>query len=398
MFPLDDERKKETQRSSGKKGESKSSATVVPSSEGTNSNGSPPSPPISNSTASPPRHKILQYAEVEEERFTTLARMRRQHRKHPKDKSSHPIVRKDWNSSSRTVIQEDNLHQQMHPSSEDIINDKHRKWRARHLKMVKEEAEQKFTETMSGESDGPKDSYLGTRSSDSPMGMLHQIISENCVGFGKAGSLGAHENEYYEEDFYSRSEDGSSYFSDESGGSTLTGDSDRYRNQTPGRDANGGGRSRSKNDDKVDDTDAKTEKKKKSQESSDQHTQTVKGQFKVGDVVGRDGNSDFLAGDSVEGNGADGLEAEPDKSDDIRAHFAKYPEGMPEEIITPQTCHPKKEMNPVLNTEFFFEVRVLTISGALLTFKRNTFIISLNLPDSFVVPLPYRKSLLKVFF
>ena len=68
MFPLDDERKKETQRSSGRKGESKSSATVVPSSGGTNSNGSPP---ISNTTSSPPRHKILQYAEVKEERFMT---------------------------------------------------------------------------------------------------------------------------------------------------------------------------------------------------------------------------------------------------------------------------------------------------------------------------------------
>ena len=72
MFPLDDERKKETQRSFGRKGESKSSATDVPSSGGTNSNGSPP---ISNTTSSPPRHKILQYAEVEEERFMTLARI-----------------------------------------------------------------------------------------------------------------------------------------------------------------------------------------------------------------------------------------------------------------------------------------------------------------------------------
>ena len=54
MFPLDDGRKKETQRSSGKKGESNSSATAVPSSGETNSNGSPP---ISNTTSSPPRHK-----------------------------------------------------------------------------------------------------------------------------------------------------------------------------------------------------------------------------------------------------------------------------------------------------------------------------------------------------
>ena len=32
-------------------------------------------PPISNTTLSPPRHKILQYAEVEEERFMTLDRI-----------------------------------------------------------------------------------------------------------------------------------------------------------------------------------------------------------------------------------------------------------------------------------------------------------------------------------
>ena len=72
MFPLDDESKKETKRSSGRKGESKSSATVVPSYGGTYSNRSPP---ISNTTSSPPRHIILQYAEVEEERFMTLARI-----------------------------------------------------------------------------------------------------------------------------------------------------------------------------------------------------------------------------------------------------------------------------------------------------------------------------------
>ena len=42
MFPLENERKKEAQRSSGRKGESKSSATVVPFSGGTNSNWSPP--------------------------------------------------------------------------------------------------------------------------------------------------------------------------------------------------------------------------------------------------------------------------------------------------------------------------------------------------------------------
>ena len=72
MFPLDDERKKETQRSYGRKSESKSSATVVPSSGVTNSNGSPP---ISNTTSSPPQHKILQYAKVEEERVMTLARI-----------------------------------------------------------------------------------------------------------------------------------------------------------------------------------------------------------------------------------------------------------------------------------------------------------------------------------
>ena len=42
VFPLDDERKKETQRSSGGKGKSKSRATAVPSSGGNNSNGSPP--------------------------------------------------------------------------------------------------------------------------------------------------------------------------------------------------------------------------------------------------------------------------------------------------------------------------------------------------------------------
>ena len=72
MFPLDNERKKETKRSPGKKGKRNNSATVVPSSEKTNSNGSPP---ISNKTSSPPRHKILQYAEVKEERFMTLARI-----------------------------------------------------------------------------------------------------------------------------------------------------------------------------------------------------------------------------------------------------------------------------------------------------------------------------------
>ena len=72
MFPLDDERKKETQRSPGRKGKSNSIATVVPSYGGTNINGSPP---ISNTTSSPPRHKILQYAEVEEERFINLARI-----------------------------------------------------------------------------------------------------------------------------------------------------------------------------------------------------------------------------------------------------------------------------------------------------------------------------------
>ena len=64
VFPLDDERKKETQRSTGRKGESKISATVVPSSGGTNSNGISP---IINTTSSPPRYKILQYVEVEEE-------------------------------------------------------------------------------------------------------------------------------------------------------------------------------------------------------------------------------------------------------------------------------------------------------------------------------------------
>ena len=32
-------------------------------------------PPISNTTQSPPRYKILQYAEVEEERVMTLARI-----------------------------------------------------------------------------------------------------------------------------------------------------------------------------------------------------------------------------------------------------------------------------------------------------------------------------------
>ena len=72
MFPLDDEKKKETQRSSGRKGENKSSENVVPSYGGTNSNRSPP---VSNTISSPPRHKILQYAEVEEERFMTLARI-----------------------------------------------------------------------------------------------------------------------------------------------------------------------------------------------------------------------------------------------------------------------------------------------------------------------------------
>ena len=43
MFHLDDERRKETQWSSGRKGESKSSASAVTSSGRTNSNGSPPS-------------------------------------------------------------------------------------------------------------------------------------------------------------------------------------------------------------------------------------------------------------------------------------------------------------------------------------------------------------------
>ena len=70
MIPLDDKRTKETQKSFGRKGESKSSANVVPYSGGTNSNRSPP---ISNTTSIPPQHKILQYAEVEEERFMTLA-------------------------------------------------------------------------------------------------------------------------------------------------------------------------------------------------------------------------------------------------------------------------------------------------------------------------------------
>ena len=72
MFPLDDGREKETQRSSGRKGENNSSATAVPSSGGTNINGSPP---ISSTISSPPRYKILQYAEVEGERFMTLARI-----------------------------------------------------------------------------------------------------------------------------------------------------------------------------------------------------------------------------------------------------------------------------------------------------------------------------------
>ena len=72
MFLLDGKREKETQRSYGMKVEIKSSAIVVPSSGGTNSNRSPP---IRNTTSSPPRHKILKYAEVEEELFMTLARI-----------------------------------------------------------------------------------------------------------------------------------------------------------------------------------------------------------------------------------------------------------------------------------------------------------------------------------
>ena len=71
-FLLDNERRKETQKNYVRKCKSKSRTTVVPSSGGTNSNRIPP---ISNTTSSPPRHKILQCAKVKEEKFMTLVRI-----------------------------------------------------------------------------------------------------------------------------------------------------------------------------------------------------------------------------------------------------------------------------------------------------------------------------------